>query len=119
MALQEKELIQWILVQKHPNLCTMEDELGLSREQIMQRIHLINHQLVFSSIAVAGDTLDVSVKCEDELYGLLIGVPSTASYDDLNYRKSLIQIELMTQSTRHSCSPCQTFYGYSCTILKY
>ncbi|MFT8708328.1 MAG: BglG family transcription antiterminator [Sporolactobacillus sp.] len=102
MTLQEKELIQWILVQKHPNLSAIEEGLVLTREQVMQRIHSINNQLISSSIAVVEDKLAISVKCEDELYGLLIGMPNTTFNDDLNYRKSLIEIELMTQSTYHS-----------------
>lgn len=45
------------------------------------------------------------------MYGLLIGVPYTATYDDLNYRKSLIKIELMTQSTYpYAAVPCRGFY---------
>lgn len=111
MELPEKELIQWILVQKHPNLSAIEEGLVLNREQVMQRIHSINNQLASSSIAVVADGLAISVKCEDELYGLLIGMPYAASYDDLNYRKSLIEIELMTQSTYHSLqSLAEQFY---------
>ncbi|EST12667.1 BglG family transcription antiterminator [Sporolactobacillus laevolacticus] len=102
MELEEKELIKLILIQKKPSLYEIEKNLEMSHEQIVQLIHSINHQLISNSVEVVDDALVVSVKCADELYGLLIGTQNAVSYDDMNFRKSLIEMELMTQKMHHS-----------------
>ncbi|MFX3616637.1 MAG: BglG family transcription antiterminator [Sporolactobacillus sp.] len=102
MELEEKELIKQILVQNEPSLYDIEKDLSMGEPLILKMIHSINDQLVSNSIDVVNHKLIISEKCVDELNALLIGTPYPVSQNDVDFRKCLIELELMTHDAHHS-----------------
>ncbi|MFT8872169.1 MAG: BglG family transcription antiterminator [Sporolactobacillus sp.] len=97
MELDEKALMQQLLLQHEPPIADVTEKLAASRAQIVQLVHEINEHLPSTSITVAGDQLHVSDQCADELYGLLTGDPAAASFNDADFRRRLIVLELLTK----------------------
>jgi len=105
MLFKEREFIEYLLLEKEVGrISDVCSNLSLSLKEVEELVQSVNNLLPHESIILVGDRIQVSEKCADELYAILIGNQQFFNdYDhNIELRRNMVEIYLMVHKSQKS-----------------